>query len=305
MISAHHPPHILDTFFPILEKYFPLSEDANFSSLIHDVCRLVEANPVKWEIELDREVIFDQCKKRSLIEVFKVIYESMARKDGASYWCCKSMSNARFYPQIEGEGIHPYYIHLVRDGRDVAGSFRRVLVGEKHPYHLARIWKSDYLMAKEIEKTVDPGRFMIIHYESLISNPEREVDKINKFLNVNLNSAALHYFDSKESIRTAKAGYMWRNVTKPIIRDNFGHYHEDFTPAEIEVFEGVAGDILSENGYSLQYPLNHRIFSDEELEDFEKENEKLKLDIYSEKHLNVDKKLRNERNKLLSEISGN
>lgn len=301
-ISAHHPPHILDTFFPILEKYQPLSKDYNFLTLINDVCRLVETNPVKWNIELDRKVVFKNCEKRLLTEVYKEIYQQMAEVDDASFWCCKSLVNAKYFDQIESTNLKPYYIHLVRDGRDVASSFRQVLVGEKHPYHLANVWKSNVLKATEIEKKVGRKRFLTIQYESLTSDPLKELRRLSSFLGIKLDGAALDYFHSQESENTAEAGYMWRNVKRPIIKENFGSYKREFTNVEIEIFERVAGRLLVEFGYERKYSSNSPTFSKAEVVIFDEINEELKKQVDRKEHLLRDKENRKPRTALLQEL---
>src|SRR5205085_1209944 len=134
-IEAPHPPHLLQIFFPLLPLYGSLEKDLNFKTLIEDICRFAEVNPVKWtRMDFNREEIFNRCNKRSLTSIFKAIYEIKAEIKHAQYWCCKSMANLYYIPQIESEDIHPFYIHLIRDGRDVAASFKRAIVGEKHIY---------------------------------------------------------------------------------------------------------------------------------------------------------------------------
>ena len=301
-ISAHHPPHILTVFYPILNKYGNLERDDNFKKLIHDVCRLIETNPVKWELELSRNEIFNSCRQRTLIEIFKVVYEMISKVDGATHWCCKSMGNMNFYKDIESNGMKPYYIHLLRDGRDVASSFKKTLVGEKHVYHLANIWKSNFLMAQEVFQNVESDRYLTIKYEALISNPLQILEKINAFLGLDLDESALSYFHSNESKVTAAAGSMWSNLTMPIIANNTRKFLDALDKDEIEIFERVAGDILKENEYELcSVPLKKE-FSKEEIEKFDTVNLKLKKEALISSHLKVDIEGRVQRKALLKEL---
>lgn len=303
LISAHHPPHILTVFYPILHKYGNLKNQENFLRLIDDVCRLVETNPVKWTIELNRTTIFERCKNRSLIEIFKVVYEGMAEQDGAKYWCCKSMANVNFYEAIEANGMKPYYIHLIRDGRDVAASFKNTLVGEKHIYHLATNWRNNYLKAKELFQRVESKRCLTITYETLITEPNKVLWQINAFLGLHLDESALEYFNSDESKKTAAAGYMWSNLTMPIIPNNSRKYLETLTADEIEIFERVAGDILKEIGYQLHTNSSMNGFTREDIKIFDNLNLKLKKEAFASNHLKVDRECLQERNKFLSELN--
>ncbi len=302
-ISAHHPPHILKVFYPIIHRYGDLEEGSNFSQLVNDVCRLIEVNPVKWELELHREDIIKSCSHRSLIEIFKVIYQMMAKKDKATYWCCKSMANVNFYKDLESQGVAPYYIHLIRDGRDVASSFKKTLVGEKHVYHLANQWKQDFLKAKEISRQVGNERYLAVQYESLISEPMMVLKEINTFLDLKLDESALHYFDSKESKITAAAGFMWSNLTMPIMKDNSGKFKKNLTPQDIEIFERVAGDILQENNYALCTTLNRTTFTPEDIERFDQLNLDLKAEAQRSKHLKTDRAYRVERKAFIDELT--
>lgn len=301
-ISAHHPPHILQVFYPILDKYGDLGQNDNFRRLIHDICRLIETNPVKWDIDLNREEIFNSCKKNTLVEIFKVVYEMMARKDKALFWCCKSMANVNFYKHIESDGLKPYYIHLVRDGRDVASSFKKTLVGEKHAYHLASTWKKNFLKAKEVLQDVERKRCLTIKYETLISEPETVLEQLSTFLNIDLDKSALNYFDSNESRNTAAAGSMWSNLTMPIIANNTGKYIETLSKDEIEIFEQIAGDILEENGYGLYSVPIKKGFSIEDVNKFDELNLRLKKEASLSKHLEKDRECRMQRDALLDEL---
>ncbi len=302
-ISAHHPPHILTVFYPIIHKYGDLNQNKNFERLINDVCRLVETNPVKWDLHLSREEIFSCCVKRTLIEVFKEVYKMMAKKDKAVYWCCKSMANVNFYKEIESNGMKPYYIHLVRDGRDVASSFKKTLVGEKHTYHLANIWKENFLLAKEVFKNVEKERYLTIQYEKLITNPIKVLQDINGFLNLDLDESALNYFDSNESKNTAAAGFMWSNLTSPIMANNTNKFIKTLGETEIEIFERVAGDILVENGYELCSIPSKKEFYLNDIQRFDNLNSELKQKALISNHLKVDRACRIKRKALLDELN--
>ncbi|MBC6409483.1 MAG: sulfotransferase [Ekhidna sp.] len=302
-ISAPHPPHILSTFYPLLDKYKPLQKDSNFHLLIHDVCRLIEANPVKWNCNLDQELIYKTCKRRSLLEIFKTIYQIMAYHNQASFWCCKSMSNSNYFSQFKQERLSPCFIHLIRDGRDVACSFRKILVGEKHPYHLAQKWKSNYLTAKRIERLAGPSKFVTIKYESLISDPLSELNRIGQLLQIDISNNVLNYFSSQESKKTAEAGYMWRNVQKPVMKENFRNYKNEFNDDEIKIFENVAGEELQENGYELEFPSTKHTYSDSEVRTFDLVNEELKQSIRNKKYLRKDLDSRRLQYQLLDELN--
>lgn len=277
-VSAPHPPHILERFFPLLPAYNDLSNPENFSQLVRDICKLIEFNPVPWSgVNLEPFAIMARCKKPLLTEIFRVIYEMRAESENASIWICKSLVNIRFANQLENDGIRPLYIHLYRDGRDVALSFKKAIVGEKHIYHIAKQWKAEQEASMQLAEKIGQNRVLKVRYEDLLHNPEFELQKICRFIGTEYNSIAMDYYHSEESHKTAHSGVMWENVEKPVISDNFNKFKKELTPAEIILFEQIAGDTLEKLGYPLSFPkLAEHVFSAEEIQSFSELNEKLK-----------------------------
>lgn len=277
-VVAPHPPHILERFFPLLHYYNDIQNANNFKQLIDDVCKLVELNPVPWNIILNREIIFQRCKKHSLIEIFKVLYESLAEQNNNKFWCCKSLANVYFIDKMEDEGLKPYYIYLFRDGRDVASSFKKTVVGEKHIYCIAKQWKREQELSLNFCNKIGNPRTIKIKYEDFIQNPEKTIHDICDLIKIKYSNKVLKYYESQESKSTAQSGTMWKNVVKPVIKNNFNKYTLELTENEIAIFESVAGDYLEKLGYKTNNICNSKkiILNENTIKEFNKLNEELK-----------------------------
>lgn len=276
-VDAPHPPHLLERFFPLLPKYGDLNIEANFDNLIEDVCKLVELNPVPWEgFQINRTTIKSNCKSNSLIEIFRVIYELKAQSSGATYWCCKSMVNIFFADKIEESGINPFYIYLYRDGRDVALSFSKAIVGEKNMYHIAKQWKQEQDFSIELKEKLGDDRVFLISYEELLDDSEVVLKRLCGFLKVPYNNSMLSYYNSNESAVTADSGKMWENLSQPIIKDNFNKFLKELSEEQITIFENVAGSTLEKLNYKRLFTKNDYSYTEDEIEKFNQENEALK-----------------------------
>ena len=185
---------------------------------------------------------------------------------------------------IESTGIRPYYIYLYRDGRDVALSFKKAIVGEKHIYALAENWKKDQEAALRLKDRTAADHFFMLNYESLIADPEKVMRRLCGFLHLPYSDKVMDYYKSRESENTAVAGKMWANVTKPILKDNTKKFLRELSSEDIAIFESVAGDMLQQLGYSLCTPadLLRDSFSDEEIAYFNEENIRLKNEFIRE-----------------------
>ncbi|MHB8742906.1 MAG: sulfotransferase family protein [Sulfuricaulis sp.] len=281
-IAAPHPPHILQRLMPLLPLYGNLEQQENFAQLVDDVCRLVELNPIPWEgVTLNRSDIRQRSRRHTLMAAFEAVYDTLAEAWEARSWCCKSLANIAYLPQIEAHFRSPRYIYLYRDGRDVAVSFRQAVVGEKHFYRIAKEWASTQQLALGMRERIGPSRFFSISYESLTSEPEMSMRLLCKFLGVRFNRSMLEFYKSDEAKRVAESSELWRNVAKPIMADNTGKFIRDASEADIRIFESVAGDVLGALGYKARYvqPRDEKIFSAADIRQFDMENLRLKEQV--------------------------
>lgn len=277
-ISAPHPPHILKTFFPLLSRYGDLQREKNYLSLVEDICNWVNLNPVPWApFEAQPEEIIKLCKSRDLISIFMAIGKAKAIYDGATIMCCKSMESVSYIADLEKSGYNPIYIYLYRDGRDVALSFMKAIVGSKHIFNLANKWKSDQIEALNAKKYIPADRFIALSYEELILNPTDTLTNLCLSLGLSFSPAMLKYFEAKESEKTARAGKMWVNLKEPVISTNHQKFLTGLSPAQILLFESVAGDVLEILGYKLVNKKSdlRSDFTASEINGFEEENLRL------------------------------
>lgn len=304
-IVAPHPPHILPVFTPLLDRYGDLGQADHFQELVQDVCQLIMTNPVPWQWEApDPTNLMGYCRTPSLLELFRCVYEHHARQSGAETWCCKSMANVHRIEQMEAAGIQARYLHLVRDGRDVAASFQRAMIGEKHGYHLAQKWLNDQQAALHWKTQLPEDRYLQIQYERLVTEPEAVLSEICDFAELPYEpERMLAYHETKASQLAAHSGYMWSNLNQPILRHNIGKYQQQLGAEEIHIFECVAGEMLEQLGYQPEYSASARKldFSPETLAEFDRLNADWKQQARKQAALH-DLEIRAAREALLAQL---
>jgi len=281
-IAAPHPPHILQRMMPLASHYGDLSKAGPFSLLVDDVCRLVELNPVPWDgVTLDRKDVSERCRNQSLVAVFGAVYDVMAQAWGAKTWCCKSLANIYYLPEIEAYFTDAKYIYLYRDGRDVAVSFSKAVVGEKHFYHIAKEWNEAQQLALSFRKRVQEDRFFNLSYEELTTGPERTVRALCRFLEVEYKASMLEFYKSDEARRAASASNLWENVTSPLIKNNSRKFLKEARESDIRIFESVAGESMDTLGYERLFAKKGEElrFGPDQIVGFDKENKRLKDEI--------------------------
>jgi hypothetical protein len=136
-IAAPHPPHILQRIDPVV-RVSRILDDDKFDQLTEIVCRLVETNPVPWlNTTLDREEVKRRCREKHVIAIYGAVMDIYAESNHARAWMCKSMQNIRWADHLNKYFGNNKYIYLHRDARDVALSFTKAVIGDKHPYFIA------------------------------------------------------------------------------------------------------------------------------------------------------------------------
>lgn len=278
-ITAPHPPHILQRIMPLLPVYGNLDDDDAFRQLIADVCELIHRNPVPWDkVELDEGEIFGRCRERSLVAVYGAAMDLYAEKEKADHWICKSMQNVRWIDDLERYFDDPVYIYLYRDPRDVCLSFTKAVVGEKHPYFIAKKWRELQQLCLKAKQLVGPERFYCLSYESLVTDSDAELARLMRFLGLDYRETQKEFYHSRAAWEAAHASKLWENVEKPVMSSRVGRFRKELSYDQIHVVESVSGDIMGQLGYdqvvtSITAPLQ---FSSDLIGTYDHENKELK-----------------------------
>ena len=305
-IHAPHPPHILSTFYPILDRYGDLNIKKNFERLIIDVIEWVKLNPIKWNnFSISPDKINSRISNPSIFQIFKFIYVLYAEQSKSSFWLCKSLSNMNYYKILEKEALDPIYVYLYRDGRDVALSFKKTIIGPKHSYFIAKKWKEDQVLCNKIKTEIPKERFISISYEDLLSNPEKILSDFCKKININYHKRVMKYYKSEESKTTASSGDMWSNLSKPLIVNNKAKFFKELRLKDLLIIEGIAYDMLLNLDYKIYNKSDELVtnFSDDEIDEFKILDSKLRSSVIKKAKIK-DLDLRKPQENLLKSLLG-
>jgi hypothetical protein len=249
-ITAPHPPHILQRMMPLLHAYGDLSRDSVFMQLTEDVCELIRRNPVPWDaVELSEEKISRACRERSLVALYGAVMDAYAEAEGADYWVCKSMQNVRWLDDLERYFDEPLYIYLYRDPRDVCLSFTKAVVGEKHPYFIAKKWCELQRLCLDAKEKVGPERFFCLSYESLVTHSNEELHRLMAFMGLDYRETQQDFYHSRAAWEASHASKLWENVVKPVTSSRVGRYHAELSFDQVRIIESVADETMRKLGY--------------------------------------------------------
>lgn len=185
-------------------------------------------------------------------EAVEAAYETFARARGKSRFGDKTPRYIEELPLLARLWPRAKFVHLVRDGREVALSFGDVPFGPKTVARAAALWNERVVHGMESGRPLGPDRYREMHYEDLVENPREEVESLCRFLEVDFDPVMLDYAESSQVEVLDRAKLYNPHVTRAITRTR--SWREEMPKAQIEVFEAVAGDTLAAMGYERVFP---------------------------------------------------
>jgi len=144
------------------------------------------------------------------------------------------------------------FVHLVRDGREVALSYADVPFGPSTVAKAAALWKARVKLGMDRGRPLGTARYVELRYERLLANPQEEVEGLCSFLDLEFDPAMLDYSERARSEVLDRARLYNPNVMRSITKTR--SWDEQMPRSQLEVFEAVAGDTLTELGYERAFP---------------------------------------------------
>jgi hypothetical protein len=182
---------------------------------------------------------------RSVPGGLRAAYRLYAEHHGKPRYGDKTPIHVLHVPLLAEGFPEARFVHLIRDGRDVACSYLEQSFGPRTVAEAAVRWKRAIRRGRSAGRDLGPGRYRELRYEELVEDPEGNLRDICGFLDLPFDPAMLRYH---ERDRVASERPHYRNVARPPtpgLRD----WRREMSPADAATFEAIAGSLLEEVGY--------------------------------------------------------
>ena len=204
-----------------------------------------------WDIEFNevykRLENIDESKK-TLSNIFDELFCTYSNKhsSGSKIWGDKTPMNTMYLDWIGSVFPESKFIHIVRDGRDVASSYLKM---ERYETILeaANRWTNSIDLAQAFGSKIKEN-YMEIRYENMVTNPEESIKKVCDFIGINYNSDMLDHTSQVEKLGdTDKAHHS--NLSKPISADSIGKWKHNLSESDQESITKLLHRPLLRLGY--------------------------------------------------------
>jgi hypothetical protein len=205
-----------------------------------------------WGLPIDRVAgEIGEGPTLAYADAIAATYRAYARSQGKEGWGDKTPRYVEHIPFLARLFPDARFIHIVRDGRNVALSYSHVSFGPKNVARAAKLWGRRVSAGIRDGRALPAGRYLEVLSEDLAEDVEGEVRDISSFLGLEFDPRML---DEKERAKGVVDKVTHSYEPGVAGRARMSTWQEDMKPGDIEVFEAVAGDVLSEIGYERRYP---------------------------------------------------
>ena len=234
-----------------------------------DYLRQVQTWP-DWHLEPELlEARLRQCESLDTSKVIRCVYRLYAQAHGKQRWGDKTPRYLLHMEDIAGALPEVRFIHLVRDGRDVARSLMRAHFGPATLEDAAAHWR-DWMTSARAQSANLPF-YREVHFEHLVDDPESVLKALCDWLNLPwsdqmlcYHEAALHRLSElRATIKVRRCGeprevdahsrrQIHHNTSRPPQADRITPWRRSMSVAEQRVFADMSGSVLTQFGYPIK-----------------------------------------------------
>lgn len=199
--------------------------------------------------DLERRIVSD-CRNSG--DFLRIVMESIARIQNVDRWAEKTPDHALYLDEIKRTVPNALFIHIIRDGRDVAlsldgkGFLNSYLLRRKDSLLVCGLYW-EWLIETSRKSAQNLGSdYMEVRFENLVNKPQETLAQIGEFIGHDLD----HQRIREVGIRTVSAP----NTSFSSADSTFNpvdRWRNDFPPGQLARFETLLGPELRALGYEL------------------------------------------------------
>jgi hypothetical protein len=227
-----------------------------------NVFRRSALDPAELALKFDlepgrvRAIHHSAGSRPQFIEAFAALCMERA---GKRRWAEKTPRNIRRLDAIFRHFPRARFLHVLRDGRDVACSLRthprhKVVNGELVPLNTrkpiagcARRWRNDIEGSRPYWS--DP-RFLTLRYEDLVREPRPVLERLMAFVGEAWDERLLEHAGTGSPFRNVTTFAQNPEALEPVNTRAVSRWERDLDAKDRRVFKRIAGKLLIELGYA-------------------------------------------------------
>lgn len=230
---------------------------------------IVTGHPSWRNLALPNDVLMqglEALKVFSVSEAIRTFYRLYAARNGKKRWGDKTPFYLDCMTEIRDLLPEAHFIHIIRDGRDTALSFRGLWFGPGSDIEdAARHWVKKITDARA--QSLHLPHYLEVQYEKLVREPSFVLEKISTCLQIDYNPEMLHYyrhardrlaeivqpfgFTGGDKLAIDEFKSIYAHTTVPPDQNRIGRWKQEMSFDDRRRFEQIGGYLLAELGYEI------------------------------------------------------
>jgi hypothetical protein len=203
----------------------------------------------RWEI--DEATVRDRVADAhvdTFPDAIRQVFALYAERHGKDRYAEKTPINVMHIPFLAETFPEARFVHLIRDGRDVALSYLDADFGVETLGEAAIYWRRFVTKGRRDGARLG-SRYLEIGYEELLRRPEEVLRSLCAFVDLPYDPAMLEYQRRAGQLlkSTPKSESHQRLHLPPTV--GLRDWRTQMAREDIELFEAIAGDVLDDLGY--------------------------------------------------------
>ena len=205
----------------------------------------------------------------NVADASRAFFQLYAEKQGKRRWGDKTPGYVKSMPRLQRVLPEARFVHLIRDGRDVALSLLPMNWGPSTVEQAAEIWRGRIQQARRQAPRLD--HYIEVKYEDLITDTEPVLRRVCEFIELEFDPIMLDYHRTATARLSEKARDLERPsgdvqpaearmashklASEPPRADRVARWKQKMSEADRVAYEAIAGDTLAELGYEVGTPV--------------------------------------------------
>jgi hypothetical protein len=182
------------------------------------------------------------------------VMDEICTLQGASRWAENSPEGMFYLSTIKRQIPNALFVHIIRDGRDVATSLGKLRYIRAFPWEdrhsligCGLYWEWIVQQGRHFGRSA-PADYMEIHFEDLLARPQETLNQIAGFIGQPLNYEVIQRvaYGSVSKPNTSFHTEAPQAEFTPV-----GRWKKSFSPEQLLRLERLVGTTLQETGYTL------------------------------------------------------
>ena len=262
MLNAHSQIAIPEEggfWMPLLRDYRKVKAKTIKKAKLRRYIDYIESNPQFSLWNLEANLLFEALRieeKLTLRELMSLTYAEFSRAHGKQIWGDKTPSFFRMVPVLKKVFPDAKFIHLIRDGRDIYLSLKRIDKGKRNISVQALEWVYKVRKARRDLSILKPSQILELKYEDLVSSSAQILKKTCDFLQIRYEDEMLEYWKNSDKFIGAHHSNL---IFQPVSSKSVSKWKLQMTNRQLNRYEAIAGPLLMSYGYELTNQRPHII----------------------------------------------